>query len=54
MKPLSITLLLLCTLFLTSCQAIAGIFSAGAGVGVLLVLGVISLIIFFAARVSGK
>ena len=40
-------------LMLNSCSAIAGIFKAGVGVGIIIVVAIIALIIFFVSR-SGK
>jgi len=51
---LSQVMLLVSCFGLGSCQAIADIFKAGVWSGVLLVVGVIALIIFIIAKVSGK
>lgn len=48
----SILLLLLTTL--SSCEAIAGIFKAGMGVGIFLVIAVVALIAFFAMKMGRK
>lgn len=44
--------MLLLALTFSSCEVIGGIFKAGMGVGIFLVLAVIALIVFLAARVS--
>ena len=46
--------LLLMTVMLSSCEAIAGIFKAGVWTGVLLVAGIIALVIFIISRMTGK
>jgi hypothetical protein len=47
-------LVILCTIFLTSCSAIEGIFKAGMGVGIFIVVGIVALIIFVAMRFGKK
>ena len=47
-------ILLLITVMLSSCEAIAGIFKAGVWTGVLLVAGIIALVIFIISRMTGK
>ena len=44
--------MLLLALTFSSCEVIGGIFKAGMGVGIFLVLAVIALIVYLAARVS--
>jgi hypothetical protein len=46
--------LIFCTLFLTSCSAIEGIFKAGMGVGIFIVIAIIAIIVFVAMRFSKK
>lgn len=45
-------MLVMLTALFSSCELIGGIFKAGVGVGVFLVLGVIALIVFIASRAS--
>lgn len=40
--------------FFTSCDLIEGIFKAGMGVGIFIVLAVIALIIFIISKLGGK
>jgi hypothetical protein len=47
------SLLILITV-LSSCEAIAGIFKAGMGVGIFLVLLVVGIILFFVLRARSK
>jgi hypothetical protein len=47
-------LLVLMSTVLTSCEAIAGIFKAGMGFGIFLVIAVIALIAFFVMRAGKK
>ncbi len=54
MRKLSITSLLLLSLSLNSCQAIAGIFKAGMWVGVLIVVAIIGLLLAIVSKVGGK
>ncbi len=57
MKSISIkltTFIFFCTLFLSSCRAIEGIFKAGMGVGIFIVVAVIALIVFVAMRFGKK
>ncbi|HEX2684701.1 MAG TPA: hypothetical protein VHL77_12240 [Ferruginibacter sp.] len=49
-----ILLLLLITTTLSSCDAIAGIFKAGMGFGIFIVIAVIALIAFFVMRAGKK
>jgi hypothetical protein len=51
--PLS-TLLIFCTLFLTSCSAIEGIFKTGMGVGIFIVIAIIIVLVFIATRFGKK
>ncbi len=56
-KPLnSITVLALfaITFLLSSCEAIAGIFKAGMGFGIFLVIAVVLVIVFFAMKAGKK
>jgi hypothetical protein len=48
------TLLILCTFLLTSCSAIEGIFKAGMGVGIFIVVAIIAIIVFVAMRFGKK
>ena len=41
-------------LFFTSCSAIEGIFKAGMGVGIFMVVAVIAVIIFIISKLAGK
>ncbi len=52
LNPTFILLFFLTTL--CSCEAIAGIFKAGMGVGIFLVLAVVALIVFIAMKAGGK
>lgn len=52
--PYLIMLLLCCTVMLSSCEVIGGIFKAGVWVGVLAVVGVVALIIFLISRMGGR
>ncbi|HVW94805.1 MAG TPA: hypothetical protein VHA56_02385 [Mucilaginibacter sp.] len=54
MKRFYIPTLALALLCLSSCSAIAGIFKAGAAVGVIAVIIVIALIIWIASLFRGK
>ena len=47
-------LLVFFSLFLTGCEAIAGIFKAGVWTGIIIVVLVIALIIFLVSRMSSK
>jgi hypothetical protein len=49
-----IALLFLFSFLFTSCSLIEGIFKAGMGVGIFIVIGVIALIIFVISRFTGK
>jgi predicted Na+-dependent transporter len=48
------SLLILCIVFLTSCSAIEGIFKAGMGVGIFIVVAIIAIIVFVAMRFGKK
>ncbi|MEO6914666.1 MAG: hypothetical protein ABI151_02615 [Chitinophagaceae bacterium] len=48
------TLLFVLASFLTSCEAIGGIFKAGMWTGILFVAGIIALVIFIIAKLGGK
>jgi hypothetical protein len=54
MKKLYVPSVLLLVLFLSSCSAIAGIFKAGAVVGIIAVVIVIAIIIWIASMFRGK
>jgi len=54
MKKLSIVSVIILLLSLSSCQVIGGIFKAGVGVGVFIVIAIIAVIIFIIAKVAGK
>ncbi len=57
MKNISLqlfTFFVFCIVFFTSCRAIEGIFKAGMGVGIFMVVAIISLIVFLAVRFSKK
>ena len=53
MKKLQIFSVMALLLSLSSCQVIGGIFKAGMGVGIFLVIIVIALVIFIVAKVMG-
>ncbi len=46
--------LLLVSTMLSSCEAIAGIFKAGMGFGIFLVIAVVAIIIFIIMKAAGK
>lgn len=50
---IAIVLIFMLTLF-TSCDAIAGIFKAGMGVGIFIVLAVVGLILYLMSRFGKK
>ena len=54
MKKLYVPSVILLVLFLSSCSAIAGIFKAGAVVGIIAVVIVIAIIIWIASMFRGK
>ena len=55
LKLISVSFLLLCmSAVLSSCEAIAGIFKAGVWTGVIVVVGIIGLIIYFISRGKNK
>ena len=55
LKLISVSFLLLCmSVVLNSCEAIAGIFKAGVWTGVIVVVGILGLIIFFISRGKNK
>lgn len=57
MKNISLqlsTFLIFCTVMLSSCSAIEGIFKAGMGVGIFIVVAIIALIVFVAMRFGKK
>ena len=46
--------LLSITMLLSSCEAIAGIFKAGMGVGIFIVVAIVLIIVFFVMRAGKK
>ena len=54
MKKIQLILLSALILTLSSCQLVGDIFKTGVGVGVFLVVAVVAIIIFVAAKVGGK
>jgi len=54
LSMLSVFILVLISTTMTSCEAIAGIFKAGMGFGIFLVIAVIALIAFFVMRAGKK
>jgi hypothetical protein len=54
MKKLPLVVIMCLLLSLSSCAVIGGIFKAGMGVGIFIVVAVVALIIFIAAKVAGK
>lgn len=51
LKLMSISFMLLCmSTVLSSCEAIAGIFKAGMWTGIIVVVGIVGLIIYFIGR----
>lgn len=46
--------LLFVAFFFTSCEVVEGIFKAGMGVGIFIVVAVIALIIFVFSKLTGK
>ena len=51
LKLISISVLLICmSAFLSSCEAIAGIFKAGMWTGIIAVVAVVGLIVYFVSR----
>ena len=53
MKKLQLFSVMALLLSLSSCEVIGGIFKAGVGVGVLLVVVVVGLVVFLIAKASG-
>ena len=53
-KVLKLSLMLMVLFSLTSCEVIGGIFKAGMGVGIFIVIAVIAVIIFIISKVSGR
>lgn len=47
-------LLLLVSLTVTSCDVIEGIFKAGMGVGIFIVIAVIAVIVFIISKLGGR
>ncbi|MEO6254643.1 MAG: hypothetical protein ABIO79_15130 [Ferruginibacter sp.] len=54
LSMLSVFLLVLISTTLSSCEAIAGIFKAGMGFGIFIVIAVVALIGFFVMRARKK
>lgn len=53
-KILRLSLLFLILLTVTSCDVIEGIFKAGMGVGIFIVIAIIAVIIFIISKIGGK
>nr|WP_294938494.1 hypothetical protein [uncultured Flavobacterium sp.] len=53
-KVRNLLVLLVVMLTLTSCELIEGIFKAGVGVGIFIVLAIIAIVIFFISKMGGK
>ena len=53
MKNVQLFLVFLVVVSMSSCQIVGDIFKTGVGVGVFIVVAVIALIIFIAAKLSG-
>jgi len=53
-KVLKLSLMLMVLFSLTSCEVIGGIFKAGMGVGIFIVIAVIAVIIFIISKLSGR
>lgn len=53
MKKLSLAGIMCLLLSLSSCEVVGGIFKAGMGVGIFIVVAVIALVIFIIAKVAG-
>ena len=53
-NPLVLSALFFISLLLSSCEAIEGIFKAGMGFGIFLVVAVIVLIVFVIAKLGSK
>jgi hypothetical protein len=51
---LSMLVLLLASLTLTSCEVVEGIFKAGMGVGIFIVIAVIAVIVFIISKLGGR
>lgn len=49
-----IVMLVIVLLSFTSCSVIEGIFKAGMGVGIFIVVAIVALIIFLITRIGGK
>ena len=55
MTKISKTLLLFIILItFSSCEVIGGIFKAGMGVGIIIVLAILAIIVFIISKISGK
>ncbi|HMI07406.1 MAG TPA: hypothetical protein VK528_07665 [Flavobacterium sp.] len=53
-KFIRLSVLLLLMLSVTSCDVIEGIFKAGMGVGIFIVIAVIAIVIFIISKLGGK
>lgn len=53
-KVRNLLVLFMMMLTLTSCELIEGIFKAGMGVGIFIVLAIIAVVIFFISKMGGK
>ena len=53
-KWINMLMLLLVSLTVTSCDVIEGIFKAGMGVGIFIVIAVIAVIIFIISKLGGS
>lgn len=49
-----ILMLLIVSISLTGCSVIEGIFKAGMGVGIFIVVAIIAIVVFIISKVSGK
>lgn len=47
-------MLLLASLTLTSCELVGGIFKAGMGVGIFIVIAIIAVIVFIISKLGGR
>jgi len=54
MKNLLVAVTMFLLLSLSSCEVIGGIFKAGVGVGIFIVVAIIAVIIFVIAKATGK
>ncbi len=49
-----IVIMMALSMFLSSCSAIAGIFKAGMGVGIFIVVAIVAIVVFVAMRFGKK